>query len=191
MEGHSRRDLLITIAAGAVAAVPAAAQEPATAQQTAPKAPLFFTPIEFRMVDELAEIVIPADDHSPGARAANVASYLDKSFADSFDNEPRQQFRTGLKVVDKLSQEMHRKSFLDSTPEQRVAVVTRMARNEKTPKKPEEQFFGQLKGAVAFAYYTSSIGIHQEMAYKGNTMQNEFAGFDADLVPIQQPDSSK
>ena len=76
MEGHSRRDLLITIAAGAVVAVPAAAQ------QTASKAQLFFTPIEFRMVDELAEIVIPADDHSPGARAANVATYLDKSFAE-------------------------------------------------------------------------------------------------------------
>jgi hypothetical protein len=142
-------------------------------------------------VDELAEIDIPADDHSPGARAANVATYLDKSFADSFDNEPRQQFRDGLKVVDKLSQEMHRKTFLDSTPEQRVAVVTRMARNEKTPNKPEEHFFVELKGAVAFAYYTSSIGIHQEMGYKGNTMQNEYAGFDADLVPIQPPDSSK
>jgi gluconate 2-dehydrogenase gamma chain len=185
MEGHSRRDLLITIAAGAVAGVPAIAQPAAS------KSPLFFTPVEFRMVDELAEIVIPADDHSPGARAANVATYLDKSFGDAFDNEPRQQFRAGLKVVDKLSQEMHGKIFLDSTPEQRMAVMTRMARNEKAPKKPEEQFFGQLKGAVAFAYYTSSIGIHQEMAYKGNTMQNEYAGFDAGLVPIQQPDSSK
>ena len=62
---------------------------------------------------------------------------------------------------------------------------------EKDPKKPEEHFFGQLKGAVAFAYYTSSIGIHQEMEYKGNTVQNEFSGFDADLVPLTPPTSSK
>ncbi len=184
MEGHSRRNLL-RVAAGAVAAVPASAQKAAS------PAPLYFTPVEFRMVDELAEIVIPADDHSPGARAAKVATYIDKSFAESFENEPRRQFREGLKLVDKLSHEMHGKTFLDATPAERVAVVARMAGSEESPKKPEERFFGQLKGAVAFAYYTSSIGIHQEMEYKGNNMQNEYAGFDAELVPIQLPDSSK
>jgi len=93
--------------------------------------------------------------------------------------------------VDNLSTQLHKKTFVESTPKQRVAVVAQMARNEKTPKKPEEQFFVQLKASTAFAYYTSSIGIHQEMEYKGNTMQNEYAGFDAGLVPIQLPDSSK
>jgi gluconate 2-dehydrogenase gamma chain len=188
MEGHSRRDLL-RIAAGAVAAVPVVAQQ-AAETATAP-APLFFTPVEFQTVDELTEIIIPADDHSPGARAAKVATYIDKSLAESFENEPRQKFREGLKLVDKLSGELHHKTFLDSTPKQRVAVVAHIARNEKTPKKPEDQFFGQLKASTAFAYYTSSIGIHQEMEYKGNTMQTEYAGFDAGLVPIQLPDSSK
>ena len=189
MEGHSRRDLL-RIAAGAVAAVPVVAQGVAqgVAQQTTP---LFFTPAEFQMVDELTEIIIPADAHSPGARAAKVATYLDKSLAESFEAEPRQKFREGLKLVDKLSGELHQKTFLESTPKQRVAVVAQMARNEKKPKKPEEQFFVQLKASTAFAYYTSSIGIHQEMEYKGNTMQNEYAGLDAGLVPIQLPDSSK
>ena len=184
---HSRRDLL-RIAAGAIAVVPAV---PALAQQTASAAPLFFTAAEFQIVDELAEIIIPADDHSPGARAAKVATYIDKSMADSFEDEPRNRFREGLMVTDILSRKMLGQAFLDATPEQRVAVVARMARNEKNPNTPEERFFGQLKGAVAFAYYTSSIGIHQEMEYKGNTMLNEFAGYDADLVPIQLPDSSK
>ncbi len=60
MEGHSRRDL-IRIAAGAVAAVPALAQ-----QASADVKPLFFTPAEFQMLDELTEIIIPTDSHSPG-----------------------------------------------------------------------------------------------------------------------------
>jgi hypothetical protein len=188
MEGHSRRDLL-RIAAGAVATVPAVAQD--ISKQPAGGAPLFFTPTEFQMVDELTEIIIPADDHSPGARAAKVAAYIDTSLAESFEAEPRQKFREGLKLVDKLSSELHHKTFLESTPQQRVAVVAHMARSEKAPKKPEERFFLELKGKTAFAYYTSSIGIHQEMEYKGNTMQTEYAGFDADLVPIQLPDSSK
>src|SRR5580658_1676555 len=187
MEGHSRRDL-IRIAAGAVAAVPVIAQ-PVSAQEAA--APRFFTPVEFQMVDELTEIIIPADDHSPGARAAKVATYLDKSLAEEFESEPRTKFREGLKLVDKLSRELNQKTFMESTPKQRVGVVAQMARNEKSPKKPEEHFFVQLKASTAFAYYTSSIGIHQEMEYKGNTMQTEYAGFDAGLVPIQLPESSK
>jgi gluconate 2-dehydrogenase gamma chain len=188
MEGHSRRDL-IRIAAGAVVTAPAIAQE--AAQQGAPAAPQFFGPVEFQVLDELTEIIIPADAHSPGARAAKVAAYIDKSFAESFDNEPRQNFREGLKSVDVLSREMHHKAFLELTPKQRVGVVASMAQNEKKPKKPAELFFVELKGATAFAYYTSSIGMHQEMEYKGNTMQTEYAGFDAGLVPIQVPGSTK
>ena len=143
------------------------------------------------MLDELTEIIIPTDNHSPGAKAAKVAVYIDKSLAEAFESEPRQKFREGLKLVDGVSHELNHKTFLQSTPKERVAVVAHMAQNEKHPKKPVEQFFAQLKGSTAFAYYTSSIGIHQEMGYLGNTLQTEYAGFDASLVPIQLPDSSK
>jgi len=143
------------------------------------------------MVDELAEIIIPADAHSPGARAAKVAGYIDKSLAEAFESEPRKRFREGLKLVDGVSRELNHKTFLESTPKERVAVVAHMAENEKHPKQPAEQFFVQLKASTAFAYYTSSIGIHQEMGYLGNTLQIEYAGFDASLVPIQLPDSAK
>ena len=175
MDAHSRRDVLRV--AAAVATVPLVAH--------AQHKPLFFTPTEFRMVDELAEIIIPADDHSPGARAAGVADVIDKALAESFDDPPRQEWRDGLKVVDRLSRELHGAAFLNTTPDQRVAVVSRMARNEADPKKPEELFFHRLKGRTAHAYYSSKIGIHQEIQYKGNTILEEFAGLDADLVKIR------
>lgn len=171
MDGPSRREVLAAAAVLAVAPVGA---------QTAP---LFFTPQEFQMVDELSEIIIPADDHSPGARAAKVAAEIDKSLAESFEEKPRQQWRQGLQVVNTLCHQMHGTGFLDATSEQRVAVVTRMAQNEGHPEKPEEEFFHGLKGRTALAYYSSKIGIHQEMEYKGNTILEEFVGFDAGLVP--------
>ncbi|MGA2601440.1 MAG: gluconate 2-dehydrogenase subunit 3 family protein [Bryobacteraceae bacterium] len=182
MDKHSRRDVFRIAAAAAVAAVPG------TAQETAPK---FFTPAEFRMVDELSEIIIPADDHSPGARAAKVAAYIDQTLAESLDDKPREEFREGLAAVDQLSNKLNHVSFLDASPEQRVAVVAQMARAEKDPKKPEELFFVRLKGRTAQAYYTSEIGIHQEIGYKGNVLLNEFVGFDASLAPIPLPESSK
>jgi hypothetical protein len=59
-----------------------------------------------------------------------------------------------------------------------------MARNEVDPKKPEELFFHRLKGRTAHAYYSSKIGIHQDIEYKGNSILEDFVGFDAGLVQI-------
>jgi len=79
-----------------------------------------------------------------------------------------------------LSRELNAKPFLEATPDQRVAVLTRMAAGEADPKTAPERFFGELKGWTARGYYTSKIGIHLDQEYKGNVYQRgEFAGYDA------------
>jgi hypothetical protein len=142
-------------------------------------APLFFTKDEFALVDELTELIIPRDDHSPGAKAALVAGYIDFRLSESFVEQPKIIWREGLKVIEQLSQEMYAKRFLEATQEQRIALLTRISQNEMKPEKPEELFFKELKARTARAYYSSKIGIHDEMEYKGNTYQKEFAGYDA------------
>jgi hypothetical protein len=58
-----------------------------------------------------------------------------------------------------------------------------MAAKEASPETAAEKFFGRLKEWTARGYYTSKIGIHQEMEYKGNTLQpGDYAGFDAAKV---------
>jgi gluconate 2-dehydrogenase gamma chain len=156
----TRREL-VQIAAAAVAAAPA---------------PKFFTKDEFTMVDELSEMIIPADDHSPGARAAQVTSYIDGRLAESVEDAPRQLWREGLSGINAFSRKMHGKAFLESTPDQRLALLTRIAENEEKPTTPQEHFFKELKSRTARAYYTSKIGIHQEMEYKGNVVLQEFVG---------------
>jgi hypothetical protein len=173
----TRRDM-IRIAAGAAVAAPLLDLGVARAAQEA-KAPRFFTKEEFALVDELTEIIIPTDDHSPGARAAGVAAFIDGRLAESFQDEPKQTWRSGLKLIDEISQQMHGRPFMQATPEQRVALMTRISQNEKKPEKPEELFFRELKARTAHAYYTSEIGIHKEMEYKGNTYLKEFVGYDA------------
>lgn len=163
----NRRDL-IRIGAGAVLAAPAAL--------AAADAPKFFTPAEFATLDELTEIVIPADEHSPGARAAKVAAYIDGSLAEAFESKDRDEWRKSLQLVEALSHKMHDVAFMQATHEQRVELVAAMAKNEMNPKTPEELFFVELKRHTARGYYTSKIGIHQEMEYKGNVMLQQFAG---------------
>ena len=140
----------------------------------------FFTPAEYALVDELSDIIIPTDDHSPGARAAGVAAYIDARLAETLEHDRQAKWRAGLAAVEALSGEMNGKKFLESTPEQRVAVVTRMAAAEADPKTPLDQFFKDLKWQTIYAYYTSKIGIHDDQQYKGNVYQTgEYAGFDA------------
>lgn len=140
----------------------------------------FFTPAEFALVDELSDMIIPTDEKSPGARAAGVAAYIDGRLAESPDAEAKARWHTGLQAVEALSQELNGKAFLQATPEQRLAVLTRVAANESDPKTPAEQFFKEIKGSTIRGYYTSKIGIQTDQEYKGNVYQTgEFAGFDA------------
>ncbi len=172
-QGHLTRRELIRI--GATAAVAVGGVERGFAGEQALK---FFAPEEFAMLDELTELIIPADDHSPGARAAGVAAYLDGRLAESMDEENKKQWHEGLQRIDALTREMHGLPFMQAAPDKRVTVLSRISQNEKDPKTPEEKFFVELKYNTAHAYYTSKIGIHQDMEYKGNVLLPEFVGYE-------------
>jgi hypothetical protein len=170
----TRREMIqATAAAAAASALPAV---PAPAAQSTPR---FFTAAEFAVVDEMSDMIIPTDAQSGGARAAGVAAYIDARLAESFEKEPPARWRAGLQAVEALSREMSGKTFMASTPEQRLAVLTRMAAGEGESRTPAQRFFGEIKGFTVRAYYTSKIGIHDDQQYKGNVYQTgEFAGFD-------------
>jgi gluconate 2-dehydrogenase gamma chain len=187
----TRREIL-KLAGGAAAIAPVAAHLGATAAAAAAQgttaAPSFFTAAEFRLLDELTEIIIPTDEHSPGARAAEVAGYIDRRLAE-YDpsipdlKEARDEWKAGLLAVEGLSRDMHGAAFMDASEEKRIAVLERMAAKESSPETPAEKFFGRLKEWTARGYYTSKIGIHQEMEYKGNTLQpGDYEGADASRV---------
>ena len=173
MSSVTRREL-IQIGAMATAAATASI-ESGFASSYSPKV---FSPEEFVMLDELTELIIPADDHSGGARSAGVAAFIDGRLAESIDEAGRTEWREGLKRIDALTRESHGVSFMRATPEQRSAMLSHIAKNEKNPLTPDERFFVQLKSSTANTYYSSKIGIHQEMEYKGNVLLPEFVGYE-------------
>lgn len=175
----TRRELIKLGAAATVAAsLPLGDTLAAQAPATAPAARTFFTPDEFALVDELSELIIPTDEHSPGAKAAKVAAYLDSQLVEAWDEQDRTSWRQGLARIEQLARESSGTPFLQSSADQRVALLTRIAANESKPKTPDELFFVELKSRVVQAYYTSEIGIKQEMEYKGNSYLAEFVGVD-------------
>ena len=138
----------------------------------------FFTPAQHTLVEELSETIIPADSHSGGAKAAKVVDYIEQELRDSTDDNRKSTWREGLRLVDLMSQHYHGKSFVDSTPEERIAVLTVLSDNDQMTDLPEVRFFGELKHLTVRGYYTSKIGIHDEMEYKGNRLLLEFVGCD-------------
>ena len=126
----------------------------------------FFTPEEYTVVDELTEIIIPADEKSGGAKAARVVDYIDSRLAEAFDPAERDDFRTGLKP------------YLAAPSAERESLLRRANEDEKRPKTPDGKFFRLLKEHTVRGYYTSKIGIHDDLDYKGNVYQTgDYAGF--------------
>jgi Gluconate 2-dehydrogenase subunit 3 len=179
--GLKRRDLIKIFGAAAFTLqLPAAALPIFQLGAAQPGAPLFFSNGEFACLDSLTELIIPADDHSPGAHAAGVASFIDRTVAEAFVPEDKTSWRKGLSAIDNLSQTMNGATFTKASKEQQVALLQQLAAAETSPKTEAEKFFTQLKETTAFAYYSSSIGIHQDINYLGNSILDKFVGYDAD-----------
>jgi len=126
------------------------------------------------MIDQ----IIPATD-TPGAKAARVNEFIDVILTDWADDEERKNFLDGLAGVDKQSDELFGKNFVDASPTQQVALlramdesvaaqrVRRMRHGNTIPEERDKQlrgeFFNVFKGITVHGYYTSEIGFAQEL----------------------------
>jgi hypothetical protein len=132
--------------------------------QAAPVAPTatgytlrFFNEDESRLLDQLMEMIIPADDHSPGAHEAGTNLFADLMVATSSD-AVKKQWKDGIGLI----REEAKSSSL-------AEALSKAALNEDDPQTYLERFFVMLKQMTVNGYYTSATGIHKEMEYVGNT----------------------
>jgi hypothetical protein len=124
----------------------------------------FFTPEESELLDQLMEMIIPSDNHSPGAHAAQVNLFADLMVATS-SVSVQKQWREGLKQM----QEEATKSSL-------AEALAKSAAHEGHPTTDLDHFFSTLKRMTVNGYYTSAIGIDQDLQYQGNTYLTAFPG---------------
>ena len=167
----SRRAVLKVLAgsAGAAMAIPCLSGALASYQ------PRHFTPAQMNTLEALTEAIIPTDEHSPGARAAGVPAYID-TIVGAAEGELKQLYAQGLEALDRLAQEANQKELAACTQPEQVAILQKLSANEGHPLTLEDRFFIALKRATVDGYYTSSIGIHQDLEYQGNRMVHNFTG---------------
>jgi hypothetical protein len=148
-------------------ALPGASMEHMQAPPAAPSTPYtkrFFTEDESQFLDQVMELIIPADDHSPGAHEAQTSLFADMMVALS-TKAVQKQWRDGIRMM--------REEAEHSSPSD---ALHKASLNEEDPKSDLEQFFVVLKSMTVDGYYTSATGIHKDMGYIGNAYLGAFPG---------------
>jgi hypothetical protein len=135
----------------------------------------FFSPEQVRALESLSDIIIPADAHSPGARAARVYEYMDAVVSESGDST-KADWTHGLDALSRMSVDRFGKPLWECSGEEHTALLETISGNEDHPATAEEKFFAILKTATIDGYYNSPVGIHQELRFKGNAVVPEFPG---------------
>jgi hypothetical protein len=180
--GLSRRAALRALgaSAGSVALLPWLSEAGLLAfdriQQTqAAPAPKVLSPSQFGTLEAFVEAIIPADDRSPGAKEARVADYIDLLLSE-VDEPVALQWMGGLAELDDEATGRFKVPFAKLDPAQTDSVLASISKNEADPQTPLEAFFVMAKHATLDGYYTSEIGIHKELGYRGQQFLNEFVG---------------
>jgi hypothetical protein len=180
--GISRRTALKTMSAGAGAAalLPWLSDEALLAfvevqRREGPSSPKVVPAASFATLQALVEAIIPADDRSPGAREARVADYIDLLLSES-DDELKTQWLEGLAAIDAETTARFGSPFARLGPADTDALMAAISAKELAPVTTLETFFVMTKQAAIHGYYTSEVGIHKELRYKGNQMLPEFVG---------------
>jgi hypothetical protein len=152
-----------------------AAQAVAAATEWAPK---ILTARQNDLVETLTELIIPATD-TPGARAARVNRFVDVVLQDAPPAE-RKKFTAGLALIEARSKAVLKKDFLAATAEEQASLLTRFSAVGNPDREPDgvRDFFQVLKSMTIDGYYTTEIGLRQELGDSGQLFLPQFPGCD-------------
>ena len=142
----------------------------------------------------MTDLIIPETD-TPGAKAVRVNEFIDLILTEWAHEDERQNFLAGLDNVDKRSNEIFGKNFIDTAPAQQNALLSELDQRYAMDREDRERhplvrrphnaqltgdFFGVVKRMTLYGYYTSEVGFTQELrkqiipgAYHGCTPVTE------------------
>jgi hypothetical protein len=140
----------------------------------------FFTPEEMKTITVLADIIIPADEHSGSATDAKVPEFIEFIVKDM--PKYKTPMRGGLRWLDLHSSRLYDNRFTDCSSKQQLALIDQIAYPEKAAPEMSQgvAFFNLMRDLTANGFFTSKIGI-KDIDYRGNT-PNEWDGVPADVL---------
>ncbi|MCL6523623.1 MAG: gluconate 2-dehydrogenase subunit 3 family protein [Thermoflavifilum sp.] len=127
----------------------------------------FFTDHEMKTIAILADIIIPADEHSGSATDAGVPDFIEFIVKDM----PHLQtpMRGGLRWLDYQCMQRYGKDFASCSPNEQMEMVDEIAwpNKAKPEMAPGVAFFNLMRNLTATGFFTSEMGI-KDLGYMGN-----------------------
>jgi hypothetical protein len=191
MDKIDRRDALWRLAAGGIGAAASAlwveelgafARQQAahvhatiaTSAQAAAWKPKVLSPHQLETVATLSELIIPQTD-TPGAKAALVDRFIDSVLAEAPPAE-RDPFLKGLAWIDARSKALFGKDVVSATATQQTDLLTKLSAAPSHEERAGVDFFNAMKSMTITGYYTTEVGLHQELGDDGVLAQATFVG---------------
>lgn len=162
--------------------------------------PKALTSDQARVLDAVAELIVPATD-TPGAREAGVPKFVDQAIATFCSPADAQALKSGLSRIDADARATHGAAFVAITQAQQTALLTRYEAESRVPAAPTAvgrgdtetglsnrpaapprgpPFFALLKEMVTVGYFTSELGATRAVRY--DPVPGDYRG----CVPLKQ-----
>lgn len=142
--------------------------------QTGTWVPSVLTASQLETVGTLVELIIPTTE-TPGAKAALVDRYVDGVLSTA-DADIRANFLNGLAWLDTRSASLFGGPFNAVTAPQQIDLLTRLAAAPSQEADTGAEFFTVMKAMTITGYYTTEIGLRQELEDPGVLMLPSYPG---------------
>lgn len=123
-----------------------------------------------KLLNEIAETILPTTPSSAGAKAADVAGFMNMVVSECYDEEHQKIFLEGIGNLQDAAEKKFDISFMNASPEQRTQFLTELDEEQKAymkSKKKEDptHYFRMVKELTILGYFSSEIGCTQALRY--------------------------
>lgn len=122
------------------------------------------------ILNEIGDTILPTTESSPGAKAADIGSFMVLMIQDCYSPENRGAFFAGIGEIDGASNLKYSKGFMQLDALQREELLIELDKEQeaymKKKKKDEPtHYFRMMKELTLLGYFTSEVGATKALRY--------------------------
>lgn len=140
-----------------------------------------FSAEDVNLMNEIAEIILPETNQSPGAKASNIGEFMRAMVSDCYDEKERKDFLDGLRAIQRMAEKDYDDSFINLSKADKQKLLIPL---DKQAQKNDKHFFAMMKQLTIWGYFTSEPGATQALRY--NPVPGRFEG----CIPYQPGDKA-
>jgi hypothetical protein len=121
------------------------------------------------LLDEVGETIIPATN-TPGAKAAQIANFMNAIVSDCYTKEEQTVFLKGVSQLDEAANKTFKQTFLNCTANQKHDLLVSLEKEAKTyndtkPKDSPSHYYTMMKQLTLWGFFSSETGMTETLRH--------------------------